>query len=578
MAGKFLLLTGPEINRAAIVADRKDPDAFTVALETATATLLVDRSLPILSHEDRGFVLGHIFTPGRPGPLTAIPPGAWDGIISSRGRHLVDRYWGGYVAVLAQPGATVDVVRAPFGWLPCFTCSKGAVTALASDVGTLIAAGLLSPRLDRDALGRHLLLGDIRRDDTALTGLTELRGGDRLAIGENPARDTLWSPWIFAATERQLMDPKEAFKRLRDTALYCVRERTSAQGRPLLMMSGGLDSSVLAACLHGCGRQVTGFTFATDNPSGDERAPARRVTDHLGMALIADTSRVDDVDITRSYAARLPRPVARSFEQGVQALVRRAVAAVDATQVLNGSAGDNIFCTIVSPAPAADCLLVEQGRPHFWSTVRTVADLGQASVSTVAWRSWRRARSRRSYGRDPDKSFLSSIAASQAAAALRHPWLHAPPGIPPGKSVHVGLLALAQGFIEDFDPATTCPSDPVLISQPLIETCLRIPSWLWFDRGCNRAAARHAFAADLPPETVWRRSKGTPDSFVVQLLDANRPLIRTMLSDGVLASFGLLDVASIQAALDDPRPARGFAFARIMQLVDAEAWARGWPC
>jgi len=343
------------------------------------------------------------------------------------------------------------------------------------------------------------------------------------------------------------------------------------------MMSGGLDSSIAAACLVAAGCDVDGLTFVTSNPTGDERGPARRVADHLGIKLAAGSCAIADVDIATSAAARLPRPAARSFEQGVQALINRAARDSGAIQVVDGGGGDNIFCTIKSPAPVADCLLGRDGRRYFWRTAASVAELAEASMRTVAWRAWRRARSRRPYRRLPDTTFLAPAVAQQADAALAHPWLHAPPDVLPGKSVHVALLAPAQGLIEDFDPLADVASHPVLVSQPLIETCLRIPSWLWFEQGHNRAAARHAFAPSLPEATAWRRSKGTPDSFLIELLDTNRTTIRAMLGDGVLAGLGLIDTDQVRAALDDPRPVHGAHFARLMHLADIEVWARGWP-
>lgn len=376
-----------------------------------------------------------------------------------------------------------------------------------------------------------------------------------------------------------IVDDHEALRRdaLRDAAHYCVRERTSGPGRRLLMMSGGLDSSIAAACLVEAGCDVSGLTFVTNNPTGDERGPARCVADHLGMSLATGSCAIADVDIATSAAARLPRPVARSFEQGVQALINRAARESGAVEVVDGGGGDNIFCTIKSPAPVADCLLGRDGRQYFWRTAASVADLAEASTRTVAWRAWKRARNRRPYRRLPDMTFLALAVAEQADAALAHPWLHAPPDILPGKSVHVALLAPAQGLVEDFDPLADIASHPMLVSQPLIEACLRIPSWLWFDQGHNRAAARHAFAPSLPEAIAWRRSKGTPDSFLIELLDTHRTTIRAMLSDGVLAGLGLIDTDHVRAALDDPRPVHGAHFARLMHLADIEIWVRGWP-
>ena len=579
MANRYLLLMGGSRDQRAACSEACARNHGLVAVqETPGSLLLAHPGLRVIVPDERGAILGDMFLPGTPGPLAAIRPGDWESAVASRGAYLSRFFWGGFVALFAAAaGDAPAVTRSAFGWLPCFHASRANLTAFASDVGLLIDSGMADGRLDRDGLARHLLATDIRRADTSLRGIQEVRGGSRLSPSAQPVRTELWSPWTFATADQQPGDAEEAYRRLRDAAHYCVRERTSGPGRRLLMMSGGLDSSIAAACLVAAGCDVGGLTFVTSNPTGDERGPARRVADHLGIKLAAASCATTDVDITTSAAARLPRPVARSFEQGVQALINRAARDSGAIQVVDGGGGDNIFCTIKSPAPVADCLLGRDGRQHFWKTAASVAELAEASLRTVAWRAWRRARSRRPYRRLPDMTFLAPAVAQQADAALAHPWLHAPPDVLPGKSVHVALLAPAQGLIEDFDPLADFASHPVLVSQPLIETCPRIPSWLWFDRGYNRAAARHAFAPSLPEATAWRRSKGTPDSFLIELLDTYRTTIRAMLGDGVLAGLGLIDTDQVRAALDDPRPVHGAHFARLMHLADIEVWARGWP-
>lgn len=578
MTGRYLALVGDRAARARLAEQANAGRSFAVTIESRRTTLLATADLPLIKLEGHGAILGTLFTAGRPGSLSQLSREMAEAIVASRGQLLINRYWGGYVAILDYPSQeAVDIVRAPFGWLPCFHADGDGAIGFASDLMALRDCGLYTPKLDRQGLARHLLASDIRRSDTALSGIKELRGGDRLTMRPHLEHTRLWSPWTFADSAQQIEDADEAYRRLREWTLYSLRERSGAAEQMLVLMSGGLDSSIVAAGLHTAGRDAVGLTFVTDNPSGDEREPTRRVTDHLGMTLLDDRCRVDDVDVTKSLAAHLPRPIARSFAQGTRLLTERAAAHIGTRTIVDGGAGDNIFCSIQSPAPAADCLIQPSGRRHFWSTTKAIAELGEASVWTVAYRGWQRSRSGRPYRRAPDTSFLTPAALDEAEAALAHPWLHAPPGIPPGKTVHVGLLAPAQGLIEDFDPLDPLAPANILVSQPLIETCLRIPSWLWFDRGCNRAAARHAFAPDLPPETVWRRSKGTPDSFLVEILEANRETIRNMLSDGALAGLGLIDVASIRGELDDPRPPRGHSFARLMQIMDAEAWARGWP-
>ncbi len=147
----------------------------------------------------------------------------------------------------------------------------------------------------------------------------------------------------------------------------------------------------------------------------------------------------------------------------------------------------------------------------------------------------------------------------------------------PGKAAHVALLLGPQYLTEDSDPRAPRRFLYPLLAQPVVELCLRIPTWLWFERGCNRAVARRAFEAALPEQVAWRRSKGSPDAFLVALFESRRQQIRTLLLDGNLAGHGLLDCDALAAYLDDPRPVRGSRHVRILRLVDAEAWSRCWP-
>jgi asparagine synthase (glutamine-hydrolysing) len=161
---------------------------------------------------------------------------------------------------------------------------------------------------------------------------------------------------------------------------------------------------------------------------------------------------------------------------------------------------------------------------------------------------------------------------NQAEIACTPLWAHASPGAVPGKATHVawlvGILNHLEGYRRERTHRTVWP----LMAQPLVELCLRIPSWLWSRGGQNRALARRAYVDVLPPEILSRRSKGTPDCFVVELFEANRKRIRDLLCDGFLAANGIVDREEIARFLVDEGPVRGLGYWRIMTLTDVEAW------
>lgn len=554
--------------------------ALTVVLETATCLVAVSEGARTISAGRTGIVVGPLFAAGRTAPLEAIAEEDAARILHTRGAALTQGCWGGYVAILVAPGGRdVDLIRAPFGELPCLYAAAAGGWLFGSDARWLERLGAGPFRIDWRALARFLGAPDIRGRETCLAGLEEVRGGDRLTLsGPTASTATLWSPWTFTASDPQLFDAREAAARLRAAVVHAVKARGSLAARSVLLLSGGLDSSIVAASAATAGLDLHGVNLRTRHPSGDEASYARIVGEHTRLPVIERFPQVGNVDLTRSDAASLPRPAVRAFGQELRRQAAAVAKDIGAEQLFTGGGGDNIFCSLQSVAPLVDALRTFDDRREFWRLVPQICELTGASLWTVARRAWLRSLlPRRPPVPELDLSFLSPAAAADARAREPHPWTPAPRRCPPGKAAHVGLLIGPQGLAEDGVMLNGRRLLFPLMTQPLVELCLRIPTWLWFDRGCNRAVARHAFERDLPAAVAWRRSKGSPDSFLVELCEAYRDLIRTMLLEGSLASHGLVDVAAIARFLDDPRPPRGTDHVRILRLVDAEAWSLCWP-
>jgi asparagine synthase (glutamine-hydrolysing) len=559
-------------------ARARDLDGVDLAFDDGRVSVAVVGRTPIRL-EGRGIILGSLFARGAAQQVQALDTAEPARISATRGGHLIERYWGRYVAILRESdGQRVDIVRAPLGDLPCYVVETDGATAIASDVALLVAFGLFTPAIAWDEVARHLATRDMRSPATCLRGLREVPGGQRLTLADGKAVVTpLWWPWTFIDRSRQIDDADEAARRLRDTALECVAARASEYKQVVLMLSGGLDSSIVAACLARQGVPFHCLTLVTEDAIGDERNYARLVSESLHVGLAEAYRDVSRIDIERSGARHLPRPTVRAFVQESNRLAIETARAAGADAIFNGGGGDNVFCSLQSAGPAADRLLTAGPGMAFLRTAREISALAPASlwavISDAAKRAW--------FGKPAmrhvqDLSLLSPRAASMAGATTLHPWLVLPPGALPGKAMHIRLIAFAQSYVEGHDPQDPLPTVSPLLAQPLVETCLGFPSWRWFEGGRNRAVARRAFAGDLPAGIIGRRSKGTPDSFVAQIFETHRGAIRRMLAEGELAAHGMLDLPAVLRALDDPRPVHGDAFRRILQFADVEAWARGW--
>ncbi|MFS0771186.1 asparagine synthase-related protein [Sphingomonas sp. 1P08PE] len=110
----------------------------------------------------------------------------------------------------------------------------------------------------------------------------------------------------------------------------------------------------------------------------------------------------------------------------------------------------------------------------------------------------------------------------------------------------------------------------------MIETCLRIPSWLWIDDGRDRGIARSAFATALPPIVRDRRTKGMMNAFCAKAYQRNRVRFEGLLLEGHLARQGLIDRDALATYLRRPGPLRDNRFYRVLSLADTELWLDAW--
>lgn len=583
MIARFLLVAGPD---DALEHDMIARRIAEVAGPYRLATLLNRDSLRLLANDaapplplggERGAILGTLF---RKHPLGArvgaLDPHEADRIVASDGSVLADDYWGNYVAVIAGKGRSVTVARAPFGGLAAYAMQAGALTVIASHLDMLLAAAGRLAVIDWAAIARHLIAPNLKSPRTCIEGVTEIIGGFRLTIGDGRHEpDPFWSPWPFTLEQARIADTEDAVARVRSVTSDCVAALAGDAGHAVLGISGGLDSSIVAACLAQAGAPFSCVTLYSRDASGDERSYARTLADHLGARLFEESETVDRVDVTRSDSAHLPRPIARAFAQSGDRSNLAVAAKVGADSFISGGGGDNVFCYLQSAAPVADRLLADGPGLDALRTARDISRLADCSLWAALKSGVERAYLReRHYRWKPEPSLLNEITSDLCAEACTPIWSDVPEAVLPGSSNHVAWLVGTQNHIEGFHRERTHPTLWPLLAQPLVELCLRIPSWMWCAGGHNRMIARRAFADLLPASIIERRSKGTPDSFVVELFEHNRSRLRDLLADGLLAAHGLIDASEIVRQLGDLRPVLGLGYWRIMTLADVEAWLR----
>lgn len=490
--------------------------------------------------------------------------------------RLVTQYWGGYLALRGTEGR-VELFRDPSGMIPVYVASHGAIHVVTSVPALLFELELLQPELDWTIVAQALAFRDLRPARTALRGISELLPGMSVTVdGDRLDARQIWSPWTFTAADRELGALDEAVRQVRGTVLQVSRSWAGTTRRPIVELSGGLDSSIVAASLAAAGADPLCVTFIPSVGDSDERIYAQAVTDHLGVRLEQVEPALDAVDVTRSDAAWLPRPCARNFAQALDRPLQQMAGKIGADMFFSGGGGDNIFCHLQSTLAAID-LIRRNGVGR--AAVRAVLDVAEVADVTF-WealgnttRRWFEAP--RSRPRPWSNRFLGEAIKADLPWPAGNEWLEAASDALPGKRRHVWSLVSLLNHLEGFGRQRMAPICSPLLSQPVVETCLRIPTWLWFAQGRNRSVAREAFAKLLPATVIGRPTKAAFDSLGARIIRRNATELRSMLFDGVLVRNGIANADAIDRAFRGDI-ADGEVVAELLVIADVEAWASGW--
>lgn len=578
IAGNYLIVLGEgeEGARAQLLAraGKKLPQLQYISA-TDLCVVLADTALPWASFAgQRGLILGRLHGPDEAASLSR---GVRESAAADCEAVIRDN-WGDFL-VLEQgvDARQVEVMRSAMGGLACYYLFRDGMLLL-TNAPRILEAFDVDFVIDRQGVLRHLLSIVARGAATCLLGLAELERGHCLIWREGlVAIRPCWDPWRHAGRAGQMRDLAEAPALLRARIIEATRKSAQGYGHILLGLSGGLDSSVLAASLAQADVHFSCVTLVTPDGPGDERAYARLVARHLGKDLHEVEERASDIDIGHCAAAHLPRPVARCFAQSDDAIQMALAAKLGADAFMSGGGGDNIFCYVHSVRPLVDRILVEGPGRGAWRTARDLALLTDSPLARIIGRALGRCFARsHDYLWTLDTLYLSAQAHAIAREDLGHRWMAAAPGELPGKAQHVAWILGVLNHVEGFEREQVLPTLWPLLAQPLVETCLSIPSWAWLEGGQNRVLARKAFADLLPEPVLARRSKGSPDSFVIGVFEEKRREIERHLCEGWLADQGLIDVDAIARRCRQGPVHKDASCWSLWRLVDAESWARSW--
>jgi asparagine synthase (glutamine-hydrolysing) len=547
----------------------------------------------LLEHS-AGAVLGKAFTRNLEHPHTAARV-IFDDAESARiaatgGCRLLERYWGRYVAIVRNAvTGEVWVLRDPSGGFPCLLTAHEGVSIVCSDIEDCRALGMPPFTVNWSYIDGFVAHAGLQVRNTALNEVSEVQPGERVRFSSGSMQRSIeWNP-IDIARNAPLESADEAVAALRSTTLGCVHAWAASYRGIVHNLSGGLDSSIVLSCLQTAPTRpdITCLTYYATGPHEDERKYARIMAQHADVQLVehqldASTVRLEEILKLRRSA----RPWFYMYELEHGQFEAQLAAQRDAGSLFSGAGGDGVFFQARAELAVTDYLF-----DHGFGTglLRTAVDAARVSRKSIWPLLWQAVRTRVGRGEwDPiamakplPRTIVNKemVDVAKQNKGLAHPWLTpaATRGVSPGILWHVMSISMPPAYYSSFVrgnyPERTMP----LLSQPLVELCLRIPTYVLIKSGRDRAMARRAFANDLPGEIIRRQAKGRADQHVRNILDANLGFVRELLLDGLLVRRGLLNRSSLELYLTRDRSPADFQYTEILQEhLCTEAWLRSW--
>ncbi len=515
------------------------------------------------------------------------------------GDQMLMRLRGAFALVAWSAGGdSVVLAQDQVGIGAMFLHRTGQELVFASEIHHLLALLTRTPAPNEIALVRWMASEDPGDGLTMFDGVRRLGAGRRLSLAsERQTEDRYWAPTYQAPLEGSRL---EIAAELKDALSRAVELRTRGVGSVGVTLSGGFDSSAVAALAAHARTQdqdLCGYsTVFPDEPGMDDR-------DYLDV--LAATLPVRNVrykvepggalEIALAYLRDWKLPLSGPGWVTELPLIRRA--ADDGVQVmLDGQGGDETFG--MAPFLVADLIragrlfsavaLVRHGFPGAgaqapWRpTARVLARYGlRPALPYPLYSSLRRLR----VARHPTPAYLND----RASALLRSSgdglgWLR--DGREPRWWLNLRQLLIddreAAGlgdFIRQRAQWVGIEARPPLFDVDLIDTVLRIPPQFRFDPYLDRPIGREALAGVLPDQIrLSRRKSNLAPLYHRGLIGRDLPLIRQLLGGDRLAIAPWVHRDVVRDLIGNPPPVGGPNWydwlGAIWGATTAECWLR----
>jgi asparagine synthase (glutamine-hydrolysing) len=470
--------------------------------------------------------------------------------------------------------------RDRLGVKPFYYAVSSDALLFASEEKALFAARLPA-RVNHSVWAELLCFRFVAGDDTPFAGIRRLLPGHYLWWRQGTLEIRRW--WNLADRARALREspPRDPVAWYRETFDDAVRLRTISDVPLGVLLSGGLDSSSVAASLaQQMPGQVASFTVGFAEAGYDERPLARQVARRHQLA-------AHEIEVSASALQTALRqaswfndePLAHGNDAHLLAISQHAKPRV--TVLLSGEGADETLGGYVRYRPFRHPALLSAGR----LAARTFGHVGGGPPRWRKLRRFLRLRSVREFliynACDTLPDDVARIGLQAHVPSFRHRVMAEAEALYPGDLVRQAMYSDQHTFLcsvldrnDRMTMGASIECRVPFLDYRLVEGLAALPTHVLFGRPGGKRLLRQSVGDRLPPD-VLRHPKwgfGVPWKHYLRTMPGLRTLVERLPSHQVLADAPI-ERRELQSCVRDFLGGDDARFALVLQLLMvAESW------
>lgn len=488
---------------------------------------------------------------------------------------ILDNFWGSYISIFHDEN-NVEIFKGPSSSIECLWYNDKNLKIAFSDIDSLFKITEINFKIDKNYIASTLCFNRVNNTKTALKNVNCLKSGHKLSIISSDI-ECIWSPIKFVNNRNNMLNDNDLENLLKDTVIDCISSWGNAYEKSLLNLSGGLDSSIIAICLKLFSEtDLISSNINFDDIVGGELKYAKELCDTYNIPLNVTTLNKSKIKVLNKFEGFPIQYRPLKYGLGFDCLdeEEKLLIKENIQVIFSGCGGDFLFQNMNSIFISQDYYR-DKGIKGLFTTSARVAELTNRTVWDIFIKSIKSKYFKGKkyiYERYMDYNIINKKYSSIINANyVSHPWHQDITNLHNGKKYQIAGLIDSDNFYTYRKTSEYVDIIHPLLSQPLIELCLSIPSYRLTSGLINRSLIRSAFKDYLPQNIYLRRGKGKIGSVYDELIKYNYDDICNTLNDGNLINNEILSKNWLKLKINKGVKDSNVRM-ELFQLLTTELW------